>query len=470
MQQWLFALFLWKLYALGGVGGLIAYAHIICVVLAFAEAFLIWTVSAKNRFVTAAISLPFSLFFASKWLATQRPWTISLLLFLSEIWLLERYRREQPKWMPVAFLVLSVLCVNVHAAMWPMIFVLALPYLAEAVADKYGILFFTREDGWGIRPLVMLSIAAFLGGFLNPYGWEAMQYGLISYGNPSIANYVKEMIPVAITMPGGAFSIPSIILLSIFYARHPVPLRFVLLSAGTAFMALLASRNLAFFLLFGFLGPAWHFRECKMSGFRIPNIAFYFIFLFSISSIVQSHAVLEKAWAKIPLGFLLCILVPVAHAVMFHHVKWFCYFCIFLLAWMPSALQTIYRPPISPYLQESVRLIQKENPKAKVLTGYEDGGYAEFQGLSCYLDPRGDIFIKETNWQKDYMKEWLELRTGALYYKDFFASYPEITYVLSHGQAPLYEYLAHDPEYELVYDSWDDKDPCRVFRRKGQVE
>ena len=76
------------------------------------------------------------------------------------------------------------------------------------------------------------------------------------------------------------------------------------------------------------------------------------------------------------------------------------------------------------------------------------------------------MFIKETNWQKDYMDERIKLQKGMLYYKEFLDTYPEVTHVLSNGQDVLFEYLLHDSDFELVYDSSDSKDKCRVFRKK----
>ena len=374
MQQWLFAFLLWKLYTFFGIGGLITYAHIICVVFVLAEAFLVWTVSNKNRFLTLAFALSFGFLFDSQWLATQRPWTISLLVFLLEIWLLERYRTRQPKWMAFAFFALSIFCVNIHAATWPMLFILALPYLAEAVLHNRLASFIPMEEGWGIRPLCILLSVMLLGGFLNPYGWEGMQYGLISYGHPSISTCVLEMAPASLKSAYGLFTIPSTIALAIFYTRHPVLIRFLLLSAGTALMGLLASRNLAFFVLFGFLGVAWHFRSRRVSGCPIPNVAFYFLILVTAVLLSLSHDVLWKTLQEQPLIFLLYFGVPLLCAACFHRVRWFCYFSIFLLMWMPGALRISNRPPVSPHLQEAVLIIQQENPQAKVLTDYGNGG------------------------------------------------------------------------------------------------
>ena len=82
-----------------------------------------------------------------------------------------------------------------------------------------------------------------------------------------------------------------------------------------------------------------------------------------------------------------------------------------------------------------------------------------------------EVFLKETSWQKDFLKEHTDMVKGATYYKDYLDKYPEITHVLTHGENLLYVYLLHDPDYELVYDSAgrfsSDEEEYRVFRKKS---
>ena len=60
MQQWLFDVFLWKLYAFTGLDGLIAYSFLSQVVILLAFCGLLWTISKGNRPLIAVISIPVS--------------------------------------------------------------------------------------------------------------------------------------------------------------------------------------------------------------------------------------------------------------------------------------------------------------------------------------------------------------------------------------------------------------------------
>ena len=46
----------------------------------------------------------------------------------------------------------------------------------------------------------------------------------------------------------------------------------------------------------------------------------------------------------------------------------------------------------------SLKLIGITNKdEIKLFTDYTDGSYAEYRGYNCYLDPRGEIFLKSYN-------------------------------------------------------------------------
>lgn len=467
MQQWLFSLLLWKMYSFFGVQSLLVYSHVVGVAIIFALAGLLWQISHRNRQLVAAIAIPASLYHSRSY-ATQRPWTISFLMFVLEVFLLEHYREKHPKWLLGTFFVISVFCINIQAAMWPMLMVLLLPYLADALFRERCSKSIPCENGWKAREISVLLLVIFLGGFLNPYSWEGMQYGLLTYGHPSISNFVLEMFPISFKTPNGVLTIVSAVFLTAFYARHPVPLRLLLLAAGTGLMAFMAGRNITFFVLFGFLGIAWQYRNREFPTCPVPKVAIWILCIMAVLSLASFHDILSKTFSASSIKTILFLLPPVLLAILFYRIRWFCYFCVLFLACSPVFLQLTNREMVPLSLEEPVHVIQQDDANAKVLTNYMDGGYVEFCGLPCYYDPRGDVFLEEANWEKDFMGEHAELAHGRLHYREFFATYPEITHVLTRENELLYTYLPYDSDFELIYDSSEeDVGKIRVFRRKS---
>ena len=99
----------------------------------------------------------------------------------------------------------------------------------------------------------------------------------------------------------------------------------------------------------------------------------------------------------------------------------------------------------------------------RLYCGYNDGGYAEYLGIRPYIDGRAEVFIPAVNHEKDIFKEWLEVRSGLLYYKDFLARY-DFNYLLVRKEDALYYALPNDPDYRMFYD----QDGIRVFEKKGE--
>ena len=91
---------------------------------------------------------------------------------------------------------------------------------------------------------------------LNPNGIDAITYTYYSYGVLDIKILVAEMDALSIYDLLGIPFISMIIVTSI-YSRNKIPLHYILLTAGTALMSMMAIRSLFLYFLFGFLGIAY---------------------------------------------------------------------------------------------------------------------------------------------------------------------------------------------------------------------
>ena len=103
-------------------------------------------------------------------------------------------------------------------------------------------------------------------------------------------------------------------------------------------------------------------------------------------------------------------------------------------------------------LDDTIDFILKEEQSEPMVlyTGYNDGGYAEFRGLKPYLDPRAEVFVIENNKKDDVLKEYYELETGRLHYKDFLDKY-QFTHLILTEYDSLYVNMLKDSDYYLAY-------------------
>ena len=146
--------------------------------------------------------------------------------------------------------ILSVLLINLHAAMWPFFFVLLGPYFIDSFRfNLWGV----KGQGYPLLPLGIAAVLSFAAGWLNPYGLESMTYLFRSYGNPYTSAIISEMrSPDFKTQVGIVFFIIYLFPILIFcFHKGKTRLRYALLIIGTGYMGLSSVRSLSLFIVCG---------------------------------------------------------------------------------------------------------------------------------------------------------------------------------------------------------------------------
>lgn len=387
------------------MNGMLAFSWICGGIILFIYYHLLQLTDHKNikvsRLLTIATGILMAPFFC------QRPQTLSSLIFLSEIYVLERFKGKDrpPLLLYVLFFAFSVILINAHAAMWPMFSVFLLPYLAEALQGN-RLPWFTHTFHWHWKYVLALFVPIIAAGFINPYGTEAMTYAFHSYGYRDINNLVKDTSSNASNRTWKR-TWPPMLLMGMatcigvigIFARNTIP-------SGKAIPVYIIVTILVFFsLACAFI--LWKQRSDAMSLYTNSRSLFA--------------------------SFVILLLFPI----------FFIYF--------NTAM-------VDPALKKSVDIIEEDSAgkPIQLWTGYNDGPYAEFRGIPCYMDARAEVFIPKLNHQKNVFHEYVSLLYGRLDYRDFLASY-HFTHLLTSDIDPLYTYLLKDPNYTLLYDSDTDE-------------
>lgn len=420
MQQWLTASLFWTVYSKLGVLGLFALVMAFYGLIVYILFKINMLVSENNFFISYGITLLTGAFI-SPFMVT-RPYIISTLLIVLEIFCLESYIIKGKKEYLYILPVLSALEVNFHAAMWPMLFVILIPYWIDSF--KFRFLFF-EGHGYPKKPLLIVTILMFAAGFANPYGLDAMTYLFKSYGYPEISYMVQEMLPADINTGFGKLifgTLLAVTLVYIFYKKGNTKLRYILLTLGMAFLTLSSRRGFLPFAICGLFPVSFFLREVKIK---------------------------EKTPSSPRRQTVIRVVLTVA-----------------VCAGLVFGLANKYRQSVEfaskPDGAEAVNFLLKHaEPETTLLyTSYDVGGYAEYMGFKCYLDPRAEVFVKKNNENKDIMLEYYSVQAGVLYYGEFLERY-HFTHLLVPKSDILYVYLPYDSNYQLIYE--DDK--YRLFER-----
>ena len=432
MQQWLYALGLWEWYRAFGTVGLFVFPFLAGAVIIFLFDRLVRWTAEGNRAAECAIVLPVGAYLSHVFFC-QRPQMASTAIFLMEIYLLERFRTSRPRWIYFAIPALSALLINVHAAMWPMLHVFLLPYLAEAIFGARLASHLPHDAGWGVRELVLLIVLSAVAGFCNPYGLDAMLYTAHSYGVSEISSYVAEMAPVSAqrSFSVGLFPLAVMAALIVIYTRHAVPLRHLLLAGGTAFLALCALRSLFLFALFA---------------------------TFPLAQLLRAWRPAVCAWPAKKKRYVALLLL--ANYVLFIRI-----------------LQPIYtQPAVPPSLvaaaDELCALAAAEgrSPQdVRLYTSFYLGSYSEFRGFRCYMDDRAETFRSALNGKENLLAPYVWMQTGQMDYKELFEGCT-FDWLFVARYDTLWYQLPSDDHYECIWSSETpgapEDDDVRIYREK----
>ena len=433
MQQWLFALGLWKVYSFAGTAGLVAFAWIAGAVILFLFERLVRLTAGGNRMAAFVIAAPVGVFLGLAFFC-QRPQMASTAIFLVEIYLLERYKKKlkRPRWLYAAFPVLSALLVNVHAAMWPIMLIFLLPYACEALCGRRFAAVLPHDADWRLRELLLLCMLVVAAGCLGPNGAEGVTYSVRVFGDSDVGAVVAEMAPLSFGTGLGTGRLALILLfaLTAVYARHPVPLRHLLLAGGTAFMALLSIRSLFLCLLFA---------------------------TFPLGRCLASWCPLQPTWTRRRRR--VCALLLCGNILLFAHVL------------APRYVQPPVPPSLAVAAGELARLAAAEGRAphdVSLYTGFINGGYLEFCGFRCYMDGRAEVFLPALNHDRNVFHEYVDLQNGRTAYEDALAPYAFDALAVDRGDL-LYAALAHDDAYTCIWDSETAGiagEGMRIYRKK----
>lgn len=422
MQQWLSAVIFDLVYASFGTIG-IKLLVFICYLLSIAIFYKLCMRLSKNFFfLSYLLTIVFSLLIS--YFMVERPFLFMTLILLSEVFVLEQYAGNPDKRntykLVIALPILSMLLVSIQASMWLMLFVLMLPYIVGAFHFKIGAL---CGENLPKKPIFITVVLMAVAGFINPYGFNAMTYLLRSYGVKEINSLVREMFPTTVTSELGIIIFAMIVMIFLAYVLYrsdAMPVRYLFLILGTAYLGLSSYRGFIFFIICGIFPLASHFKNFKIPEFSGSN----------------SPRTLKIRKLLVTLVVIALICLVVVGGSQYKN--------------MSSSLSN------RDLLNAAVAVVKQDQGKGNIIlyTGYNDGNLAEYNGIPAYLDTRAEVFLKSNNHKEDILKEYYELQTGTLHYKMFVEKYHFTHLILNKNAIEILKtYLAQDPDYKMIYSN-----------------
>ena len=212
IQQWGSAATYWSLYNIFGKYGILCFVFFVLLLLLIVFYNLCKYLNNNKSLSIIITTLTFTL--AAPYIVT-RPQIITYLLLLIEVFLLEKYAKSNNYKYLFGLLILSIILINMHAAMWMLLFVFLLPYIVNGIYIKN-----VTVDKYNLLPILLIGLGMLLVGFINPYGIDSMTYMFSSYNLPGISETVQEMQAIDISFDIFRISLLFIMLLILLLQRQ----------------------------------------------------------------------------------------------------------------------------------------------------------------------------------------------------------------------------------------------------------
>jgi hypothetical protein len=428
--------------------------------------------SKNNRVVSWIITL-FTLYLMKSYIAA-RAQLVTFILFVLEIYFIEKLLETNKKRYGVALLVLSFLVVQFHCAVFPMIFVFAAPYVAEFVFIKVceldldekifrGIFYLlkkftnseekkTKFEGLiekskknvesrkikrekrrknpykviieknkaTVTLIVFLIIAAFIG-LLNPMGTGAYTYTLKIYEGNTTSS-INEHLPLTLSDNTGFEIMLCVMFIILILFDIKVRLSDLLMFAGTLILAFNSRRQVSLVLIM-----------C------MPLLAKF------ISTFLEKY---DKSLSNVIKKLVTSIIGAIA-----------------VIAIVVLIAQNLYENKkdenyveVSSYPVEAAKWLcdyMKNNNISKedlhLYNEYNYGSYLLLQGIPVFIDSRCDLYTPEFNGDRDIFSDALQVPRLNSDYEGIFEKY-DVRYVMLYSNDDVNVKIGSDENYKQLYN------------------
>lgn len=434
--HWLFDLGVYEIYSFSGFSGLYIAQTILAVVLGL----LLYYTTKKlfgQKIVSYIISCTLLLLFAP--FISVRAQVITYIMFILEIYFLESFFKKQNKLYLLGLIIISLVIVNVHIAVWPFFFVLFLPYLISIIKINIGGKIYS-EKYKGYIWLILAIVICALTGLLTPLKDAPYTY-MVNTMKGITMNHITEHQPVVVASNLGVKFIICFLLtvVAIYLFNIKMSTKNLALIAGMLIMAFKSNRNISlFYLVMSFIIA--DIISQIIEGFKNGK---YREFTDSIEMDAKSEKLLGflKKWGEEIFSIVIIVLIII----------------IMVVCGRPKLNQKFINE--SQYPVKAAEFINNNQDKEKLdketmvlFNEYNYGSYLMLENIKVFIDSRADLYTKEFNKKEDIFTDYIDTTGLNNDYEEIFTKY-KITHVILYKNSKLSRLLlSKDSNYEAIYD------------------
>ena len=415
--HWLYDIIIYKIYNKFDFNGLYIFTILSFIVIGISFYFINLKLN-KSYFLSLLFSI-FAIIMLAHY-ATTRAQLLTYLLFILEIYFIERLLSSSKKRYGIYLLIICLLIANLHSAVWPFYFILMLPYLFEQLvyiikkklklSPSYNV--FSKkliiEDNKNTKYLLIIFIISLFVGLLTPIFPMPYTYFIKTLQGTTM-QYIEEHKALVLIENAFVIGYLLILLIPLILTKVKIILSDICMITGLLLMTFLSVRHMSFLAIIGI------FYLCRL----ICNIG--------------------KINTKEPLDFelptfgiiIVLITVIITSGVVYN-----------INSKQSFIDENSYPTKMVDYIYKNL-----DTKKIKLYNEYDFGSYLIYKDLKVYIDSRSDLYTKPFNKKNDIFDECMNITKN---YGRVFNKY-DITHILIYSDTDLNQILSASPNYELVH-------------------
>lgn len=401
---------------------------------------------------------------------TARSQLISFLCFIIEIYCIEQFIETNQKRYALLLIVQAIIVANFHAATWPLLLVLFLPYIAPPILNKFSskniykacirrlekkisklpkdstkieecqkdIAYYQKlidepkgkysdykivySQNYNFKNLIILMIIVAFTGLITPIQGTPYTYIIKSMFGPSnfenaiSINYINEM-QALVPIESLGFIVFSVVILGfLIFVPSKLKVEHGFLLLGLLLMTLTSRRYCYLLVLLG---------------------------AYPLTSIISSAVTL-----------LIDNDIKLLEKLFIHPITVSVLTALVLIFTISNVLEKIDNPYVNPklYPTEAVEYIKNnlDYENIRIFNSYNNGSYLMLNHIPVFIDSRLDVYCSEFN-DTDIFKDFIYSSYGNQNYKEIFDKY-NFSHVLLEKESLIYNYISSDSDYKLIHE------------------
>ena len=414
--HWLYDVIIYFIYSLGGMIGIYISTCIFAIILGI---ILFETNSklTKNKVISFVITIG-AMYMLRDYIAA-RAQLVTFILFTLQVYLMEQLVSTSKKRYGIGLIIISILIANLHVAVWPFMFILYLPYIAEymvaileeKIAKKNGK---ELKDGYkisitkrsGTKYLIIVMVICVLTGFLTPLGTTPYTY-LIKTMQGNTTQNINEHLPMTLINCVEVLCVLIIFIALITFTNVKIRLSDLFMLGGLTLLMLYSKRQSTMFVIMGSI---------------ILNRLTYAWLKNDGEDVDEKLVEVFTTWFG---GFMISALVLIL-SLYFIRPK----------LKMQYIDEKTYPVQMSDFILQYFDENNIDIENVRLYNEYNYGSYLLYRGIPVFIDSRCDLYAPEYNGGRDIFMDFIESSNLDIWFEDIFEKY-DITHVILYKDSKM---------------------------------